>query len=620
MNKKIIYLFLFSIILLGVGINISHQAFIWGIETTSSADELDHFSRANAIAYGYTDLRHEYDNTDFFDFYPSGLHIAIAEFTILSDFYPAYITSLVFRTIYSLIVGVVMFLIGSKINWKVGIFSSFFSSTFIQVLTSNTYYIYLSSWYNYLTTGVITVICTLFVLLFYILYFKNKDNDPRIGLLIVIFGTIHGISHISTYIGFIVNFIAFSLFILPLVFFRYKYLFIKLLNIILYSILSLPAVFFIYYLPMYPEVLSPTYLPEKFFPSFVPSHYVNFFPIIFSLMFIFILILLIILDKYSKKGAISYFKTNKYIFIGMLGSYITLYGLVLLFVTKNPQKYNFSGFAILAGIFPTYLPHSYNGVVSLASISVGFIMFGLTVLAFVFTYNYSSVNIYFILILFFSFYVVWFMFAIIIKYYADRIIYFKYILPLIYGIGLVSFFSHKRLNSKYGKLTKKIAVLGIVFLFLSMTIISQITKEPPIRQELEINRIEIGSRSVPIMLSSFSYEVNRITERGEYVLATPLTLEAISATSHTRSPTNHWSQSYIDHTNWSITINAIRGRSLEVFFEKYNANYLIVGFRDVVGPIIYFSNSVAPISTYNKNPNLRLIYVDQYGERIYEWI
>ena len=621
MNKKVVYLALLSVVIMAIGINISHQAFIWGFETISGGDGLAHFSRANTIAGGYVDLRHDYDNPQFFDLYPSGFHVLLAMFTILSGSSP-FAISMIFKMLSSTIGGILIFLIGAKINWKVGVFSSFFVAISFSVFTSRrSFYIYIASGQNYLGGGSITTITTFIILLAYISFLKTKDNELKFGLLILIMGTIQGISHISTYIGFIVNFIGFSIFVLPLIFFRYRYLFTKVLKIIFYTLLSLPAVFFIYYFPMYPQILSPGYLPEKFFPSFVPAHYTNYFPILFSLMLISLVFFLIFINVKSEKGSISYFKTNKYIFTGMFVSYILLYSLVLFMVTKSPHKYTFSSFVILTGIFPTYLPHSYPGMVSAVSLFTGFMMFGLTIAAFFYSYRSKYVNAHFILLMYFSFYAIWFVFAIIIRYYADRIIYFGYFLPLLYGLGLVSFFSSKTLNHrKYGKILKKSAVLGIAFLFLSMSIMSQITKEPQIRPDLNVERINIGSHAPPRTISSFSYAVSRLTEPGEYILSSPETLEVMATTTHIRSPTNHWSQAYRDHTNWGITSSALYGRNMGTFFEKYHARYLIVGYGDMTSEMRFSREKHAPIQTYNKNPHLMLIYIDQYGERIYEWI
>ena len=621
MNKNAVYLALLSVVIIAIGINISHQTSIWGFETISGGDELAHFSRANAIAGGYVDLYHEYDNPHFFDFYPSGFHALLAEFTVISGFSPAYYTSFVFKAIYALLTGILVFLIGAKINWKVGIFSSFFAAVSFGIFTSRSLYIYVTSGQNYLASGSLSTMTVFIIILLYILFLKTKENELKFGLLILIMGTVHGISHISTYIGFIVNFTGFFILVLPIVFFRYRYLFSKVLKIMLYTLLSLPPVFFIYYFPMYPEILSKQYDPAKFFPSFVPANYINVFPLFLSVIFIFILVLLIFINRRSEKGSISYFKINKYIFGAMSVSYVLLYAVVLFLVTKNPQKYNFSGFVILTGVFPTYLPHSYPGMVSAVSLFMGFLMFGLTIFAFLYAYRSKYVNTHFILLMYFSFYAIWFLFAIIMHYYADRIRYFGYLISLLYGLGIVSFSSSKTLNrKKYGKLLKKSAVIGVVFLFLSMSIMSQITKEPEIRPEVNVERINIGSHAPPRILSSFSYEVNGITEPGEYILASPNTLEALATTTHIRSPTNHWSQSYRDHQNWSIMASAVYGRNMKAFFEEYHARYLVVGYRDIVDGGGIFGSKAAPIDTYDRNPNLRLIYEDQYGERIYEWI
>ncbi len=628
MNKKVVYLALISVIILGMGINTSHQLSLWGFETVSGGDEFAHFARAQNIARGYVDVYHEYDNPHFYDLYPSGFNVLSAEFIILSGFQSHYYTSFIFKIIYSLMVGIIVFLIGAKINWKVGVFSSFFLMTYFRIYTwKKTFYINVSSPQNTLTSVFISTTLILFTILLYMMFLKTRDREVEYGVLIVIAGTVHGISHISTYIGFILNFIGFSAIIMFLIMFRYRAYLSKMVNIILYTLLSIPFVFFIYYFPMFPDILSSAYYPDKFFPPFIPSAAIPYLPEISAMMLLTIVSVLVIYNKYVAVREITYIKTDRKLFGFMIAAYLAMYGLVLFLVSKNPYRYPGSGELILMGIFPTYIPHSIPGLVSTLSLIVGFSMYLLTLFAFLWAYKSKFVNFNFILLLYFSFYLVWFFSAIVIKYYPSRIMYFQFILPFVYAAGLVSLLTPSKKRSSSGILKflkspfiKKSIAVAIVAMFLSMSVVSQITKEPELRPELNIERISIGKTRPPRDVSSFMYEVGYLTEPGDYVLATPETLEVVCTMEGTRSPTNHWSQTYADHSNWGITINAIRGTDIDTFFEKYNATYLVVGYGDIHGFSDTFGNKYHDPDIYSQDPNLVLIYEDQYGERIYAWV
>ena len=634
MDKKVVYLALLAVLIVGIGINTSHQMFLWGFETVTGGDEFVHFARAQNIARGYVDAYHEYDNPKYFDLYPSGFPLLSAQFLVLSGFPAHFYTSLIFKSFFALMTGLFAFLIGSKINWKVGIFSSFFFLTYFQIYTwSKTFYIMVASPQNSLGSTFVSTTMIFVTLLLYLLFLKARENDWKFGILIVFLGAAHGVSHISTYIGFVLNFIAFSVIVLVISVFKYRSYLFKIINIIIYTTISIPIVFMVYYYPMFPGILSAGYFPEKFFPPFIPASVIPYLPPLSMLMLLASVSVLILYNRYVSRVDISHIRSDRKLVGTMLLAYFAMYGITLFLVTRDPYGYPGSGELILMGVFPTYIPHSYPGMISTVSLLVGFSMYALSVMGFLYAYKLKFINFNFILLLYFSFYIVWFVSAIIIKYYPSRIMYFQYVLPFLYGAGLFSLIatSKKRAGeaghsrARFIKRLsiprlKKYAAIGIVFMFLAMNVTSQITKEPELRPELEIERVSLGETHPPRDLSSLIYEIDYLTEPGDYILATPETLEVASATEGLRSPTSHWSQTYADHTSWAITIKAIRGTNVKDFFDTYDADYLVVGYGDIHGAAEIFGNKYHDPDIYSKNPHLLLIYVDDKGERVYAYV
>ena len=630
MNKKVVYLALISVLFLGIGINVSHQLFIWGFQTVTGGDELAHFSRAQAIARGYVDAYHEYDNPQYYDFYPGGFHVLAAQFIVLSGFTPHYNISFVFKVVYALLTGIFAFLIGSRINWKIGIFSSFFFATYFRVFTwSKPFYINITSPQNTFGSVFISTPMIFFTILLYLMFLKAKDGELKYGSLVAFSGVVHGISHISTYIGFLVNFVGFSVIILIFILLKYRSYFLKIVKMILYTVFSLPFVFFIYYFPMFPDVLFSPYLPDKFFPPFIPSALLPHLPVISMIGLAFVVIILYILNTRSENINITYIKIDKRIFMLMVAGYILLYSSVLYLVSKDPFAYPRSGSVILIGIFPTYIPQFYPGIVPTVSLLIGFSMFFLTLLSFIWAYHSRFVNFNFMLIIYISFYLIWFVFAIVIKYYPNRIIYFQYVLPFIYATGLVSIFiksrtdeSSKRFRvirniARNGNIKKTIAV-GIVLMVLSTSVISQLTKDPELRYVSAHPPVDIGKHSPTRSDPSLSCTVTYLTEPGEFILSTPENLEVMATTSDIRSPCNHWSQTYTDHRDWGALVKALRGTDSRPFYDTYDARYFVVGYGDIYGATSIFGyGKYHSPDIYSRNPNYILIYQDQYNERIY---
>ena len=97
--------------------------------------------------------------------------------------------------------------------------------------------------------------------------------------------------------------------------------------------------------------------------------------------------------------------------------------------------------------------------------------------------------------------------------------------------------------------------------------------------------------------------------------------DALVGTTHVRAPPLQYNILLTNHKNWSLRHNAffVSDKYRELFFNKYDGRYLVVGVMDVtIGGEI--PGQLAPVKQYDKSPHLLLVYSKGYGERIYLWV
>ena len=638
LTKKITMLSLIILVMLCIAINISSNI-MWGYDTTRGSDEFRHFARARQIAYHNIQINKMWDDPQIYDLYPPGFHVFVASFMILTDNYDAFFISIVYRILFSMIISLTIFLIGKKVNYLVGLLSVFFYNTFFFIsanvgrVGAISYihpYVHLVSRQSYLATYLITHEMVFISILLYLLFMKsNSKNEIKIGAVFLLVGAVHGISHISTFIGFVVNFIGFLLIAILISLPKNKYAVIKNIKILLITTLALPLTYFFYYYPMTPEVLTSKYNLSHFLPKILPNFVINRFTEIFLTVTIFSTLAIAIIylfQNYWKKSALStefFSLSKKYVFI-FIPLYIILYLSIILLVTDNPQNYRFSVYQLINGIFPTYFPSLYN-YLSLYSLIIGFGMYILTIISIFFSLKSSHRIVLHILMMYLAFYMIWWLFAVPIHYYADRIIYFMYVLPFIYALGTYYFLkkinifkTHKTIDKQF----KYLIVSIFLILILLTNITTQVNSDPLIRDKMDIsNPLRIGVNNAPVITGTLSTVVNQYIYKNEYVLTSMLVGEALAGTTHIRPPTLMYNTIVKDHKNVTLRRRAFFGSDeyREKFFEQYNARYLIVGVMDVTtgGEI---PGQLAPINRYNNSPHLILIYAKGDGERIYMWV
>jgi len=637
-KKNLILLILLIIIILGVAINLSSNI-LWGYGTLYSPDGFRHFARARQMAYGNIKINQMWDDPQHYDLYPPGFHIFIASFMILTGDFDTFSVSIIYRILFSISISIIVFLVGRKINDYVGLLSVFFYNTFFfistyvgrigRVIYTNPYP-HIVSHQSYLATYLITHLLVFLTLLIYIQFINSSLRDEiKFGFLFIIIAIVHGISHITTFIGFLANFGL--LFVLMIIYNMMKknwVLVFKNIKLLLLSFLSLSLVFFFYYYPIFDEIIAQKYNLSAYLSQILPEKFIHMMPQIFTgLMFLsIILILLLYFIHISGKINFSHrflVSLSRRFIVLITPIYPLLYASILFFVTKNPNHYNYSGFQLVNGIFPTYIPQTYN-FISFYSLVIGFAMFIISFISVFFALrSRNKLSLHFILI-FLVFYIVWYLFAVPIHYYADRIIYFMYVLPFVYAMGAFYFFKkiHIFKNIKLEKISKMSVISLFIILVLFTNIMTQINADPVIREEMNINNhLRIGVNNPPATSWTMTIVVNTYTNKNEYILASMLVGEAIAGTTHIKPPTLQYNIMVKDHKNWSLRHKAFFGgdESRKKFFNQYDARYLIVGIMDVTtgGEI---PGQLAPIRNYDSSPHLILIYAKGDGERIYLWI
>lgn len=637
-HKRFVVLSLLILIILGVGVNISSNI-IWGYHTINNPDEYRHFAKARQIAYHNTPLNKMWDDPQHYDLYPAGFHIFIASFMLLTDNYDTFFISILYRILFAVIISLIIFLIGRKINNYVGILSVFFYNTFffistyvgrIGAVTYKNPYPHIVSHQSYLAPYLITHLLVFLSLLLYLLFLKsNLKNEIKIGTIILIILVAHGVSHISTFIGFVANFSIFII-LITLFLFKNKFFLIKNFKFLLIIILSTTLTYFFYYYPMSYAISTPEYNLSHFLPSLLPPVSVMNFTLVFSLTLVFTIAFIIVITMYWKskyKNLRNFLRPlviNRFFIFLITPLYILLYLTIILLVTKNPAHYNYSGFQLVNGIFPTYLPKSYDYLV-LYSLIISFSMYILSIISIFFSMRSSHSIALYIVLIYLIFYIVWWIFTVPIHYYADRIIYFVYLLPFIYALGVYYFMRKIKIwktSQKYDKNIKSIIISTLLIFVLLTNIVTQINSDPVIRENMNIqNPLRIGVNNPPTITWSLCVATNIYTHKNEYILTSMQVGEALAGTTHIRPPTLMYNIIVKNHKNWRLRHNAFFGSELyrKEFFEQYNARYLIVGVIDITagGEI---PGQLAPIKKYNSSAHLILIYAKGDGERIYLWV
>ncbi len=627
MNKKAsLILGLILLIMTTIILNtLTH--YLWGFNTIYSSDELRNFARARQIASHNIDFYHVWDNPAVYELYPAGIHVLLSSFMLMGSTFNIYLISFIFKIMFAIIPTLLVFLAGLKISKKIGLFSAFFYITSFFIFTnSKSYYVYMFVNTNAVAAQNITSVTLYGALVVFLLSLKSAKKFYIFDIIFLLFLIVHGISHISTYMGFVFNF---SLFFISLSIYGFMKRNEKLKNIgikyFFLTYISLIFVFFIYYFPMYPALLGENYHIVHFFPKFIPPLFIRNLPQILlgGLIILLPVSMILLKKKFDRVVSEPLSSRGKLIFIaGIISLYIIIYLYSLYAVTFNPTEYHYS-FTLIFSPFPLYLPFHNLPLISLLSITVGFIAYIFSIFSIYGLLKKWKTNLSFLNIgmMFLLFFIIWWMFGFIYKYYASRIIYFNYILPFILAGGVSMLFkkcSNIGFNgSNIRKAIRLTILLLIISLFLGTSTVTTINKDPVVRDNFNIsNPLRFGTISAQEITPSFAIYVNHITEKDEYLLGNYYSIDSLGAITWIKPPVKRYVTYFKNHKLWVITYTALRNPNtlnLQVFCNAYKpTRYMVVGYNE------HFRYDTAlPVKKYDNSPNLLKIYQSNGGQRVY---
>jgi len=617
-----VYLLFLIILLFGALHNVAPHL-VWGFNTILGHDEICHFARAKNIAHGNIDIFHLGDRTDYYDLYPPGLHILEAFFINSAGVENIYTISFIFKFMLMAVILLLYFMVGSKISPKIGLLASFFRGTFFFVRSHYTagYYTNLTSYFGRPDPCMYHEIFVL-VVIFSILCILRTDNLKSFKngvflFLLFIASVCHGLIHMGTYIGYLFEFplVLLGMGIIFVKFWRLNDNDVKLKeNITLYTVitiiilLSLPVMFFMYYYPMWGELLGDKYTIgntlagmgiSPFFAYIAP--YICIF-LMLSGVFALLLVFRHPLVKVMKTHYIS-----KRMTLLMLFSYIILYFTAVSIVTRSPGSYHYGSVA-LESIFPIYIPTSIsNPLVTIPTVIVGFIIFGMSVIGLWYSFNSESHEMRFLGLMYFLLYIAWAITFFVLGLHASRTWLFRYIFPFLYA-GSIIFLWEKRIKIFRVSVTK-IAVVSIILMFIFTSFIIVVNKEAWVRSSVEpTSKFSFGDVGYAQATPEFIAVVDSYVDK-EYVLATSETLKVMGATTDAKILAKEYYTYIKDNKPIGIERLALEGKEYRVsFFRNYNARYLIVAIGDL---------NRLNIEKYNQDPNLIRVFQGSYGQSVY---
>lgn len=618
MRKKTLYLFLVFLILFSIIIN-TGCTYLWGYHTIVSTDEIRHYDRAIQIALHRVDINKMWFQPKVYDLYPAGLHLLLSSFMMMSGDFNVFDISFIFKIMFALVSTLLAFLIGLKFNSTVAIFSAFFYITSFMIFTnSKTYYVYLFTYSNYITTTSITIIMLFVSTLSFFLSLKiNKSKRVALSSIYVLSSVVHGISHISTFIGQLLNFSAFFIFLIVYEYVKNNKKIKDTAGLFLFlTMLSGFFTFLIYYYPMYSTIIGPEYKIYHLFPSLLPPQLIEKLPILLLLLVGLSFAFYFVILKLPSKAII--LRKRYYVPVIVFG-YILLYGYALYAVTTTPQSYVYSSVLIFSP-FLTFIPKPPLSIISIYSLIAGFSIYLVSVIGLWYVlkkFERAKLMGYAYL----SFFLIWFIAGFVIKYYASRIIYLQYFLPFILGISAYYFLSefkrnYKEPTNKYITFVKRTFILLIVLILVMVSVTSFVNKEPAIREIENIeNPLRFGTSQPPWWTYDSIVYTQHITNSSEYILGNSYSVQVLTATTGTLPPTSSWVTYYKNHTLWGVTVTAIRSPSrsnLIEFCKTYHpTRYMVVGYKEH-----FYYGPKMPVD-YDNSPYLLKVYQSNGGQRMY---
>jgi len=642
-GKKIaILLIILSLLFAGI-LMVTSQRFMWGYEVLEGGDEIRHFSRGRAIGEQRVDIFHRPQEPNDPEFYPPGIHILYANMFMISGTTNAFSLSLIFKLMVFSTIFLMYFLIGNKISATLGVGAMFFRIFLFSVSSIITTNRILLETLNLTISGTLfSEFCMLFYFAYIVYIFKNNLINSKIFGLSTIFlltAMVHGLTHISDFIMFLIGVIMFILFYsiiylgtLGRRFFRLNLSYPKKSFGLIFSLsmLSASVTYLSYYFRILNEANMKGYDFSRRLPDIISTQ--RFFTVSNLLSPILLIISLALVIYFFKSKnvrlgcKISCLRINKLAFLFPI-IFLALYMLEVYYVNLSPYSYIRTGAVTrIAGFYPRYL--DFTTTLNVMSIMSGFILLFLSVVGLYYLLSQRKEESILISILFFVLFLgstfnnlPWFFFTHDIGAYLMRLS-----IPFLLGGSLLSIMSIKNsnaisfldiMNNLIAKKKKLLVILIIIFM-MSVSTVRNVNYQPPVRDEYDKNHfMRFGTTSDMSATPELIKAVQTFTENGERVLASRYTYEVLTVTTHIGHIETKYGSYKTNNQNWSIFANAWRNGNLENYFDHYGGSFIVFSLRDINNGNHFLNEE--QIIDFQKNPRLIKVYENSHGESIYEF-
>jgi len=634
------------VIILCLFINIFLPILFYGMNIMTGADEIRLFNRGKAIANGEIDILHAWDNQQVFDPYPPGYSIIISEILLLFPGINAFGVSLIYRIALFLLLFSLYFWVGNLISSKIGLLSIFFRATLFQVFSSNPgNYVYLFAYGVYLGGGIYTEISVLLFIIFFLRYYKRNGSDSTNIIAMLMINILHGLTHSSGFYTFTILMIIFTILIIITDYVQARFfttvthnklhaicaIFSHRLFMVVYILLIGPGlIFLIYYYRIIIGLDPDIYKIDNFLPLPLPIS--AFGDLIIIMLVISGLGFIITLKSRPIKQVVMGLPTIRLVSISLpiLLIYLICFISVLVITNFSPSTFAYSSFAVTA-VFPAILPSI--GFVPIMSFIAGIVLFVIVFLGLVAHQKSKNMDILFIS---FFYLISYFFFAICHItgiFMPHRAMFFFYMIPILLSLcccGLPNYAVHllvrKRVRSAiwlYNNYKKIISI--IIVIFLSISLVLRANMDPVIRDsEIHFEALSsVGQITPPYVTNELLDALKLYLKSGDAVLSTPETQAAIYCFFNIRPlcPAYGVELKSVGNQKFYDMVSALyylAGNSPAQWLQKNNGSLVVIGFIDVNGGPRSIGQLMPPIDKLLSDPNLKLVWQDNHGQKIFK--
>lgn len=468
---KIRQLFVLSCIILNIIMIISLNI-RFGVDSFTSGDQISFYAKANAISNRNLNINANYFYPDEIDIYPPGIPIYISMIKEVLNV-NNYLVDLLIRIFVIMTLFLMIFIISNQINKNYSIIVLGFAFSYLIIIQVINNEMFLFSQYIQIQANLFSqlLIIIQLAMILKIYYSPSQTYAPQI-----IIGTVlltHMLVHISDFIN---NLIILLIFFICLEFFHNKrILYRPTTNLIgiLTCILSIDIGMIIYWNSILLSLEHQGSLIKqidrfiKINESFNNFHFVEFLDVI--LIIITITLFIIIL---TRKTRVTESSINDFRYKSLFNYIIILYALYFILIIYFSYSPEYGGIDtttyILAKSFASYISTLYYVILNILFIS-GLIFFN--------NRNSNNVIKIFITIVFLS--------IIIIYPFSDKfsysmIIMYQPLIPSLVVLGIVQIYEYK--IPRISMCFKNIAIIGVIFLLISTTFASTISRIPIIME------------------------------------------------------------------------------------------------------------------------------------------